>query len=198
MIRLVTARRLEGLEQDAEQARTRAREIQGQADAAWARRVRELVSLTVRAETAESDVGILRDQVFELVAGLEQAEDTTSEVGALLSNAVKELSAAQQELLLKDIEIRRLRRQLESKPVEGQTLTLLLHHGEPHTIYASREDAYADTATHDAPADHVWRRCDERPAAAFTWRLEAFIYNAASNGFRRAHLPAARPVEGAA
>jgi hypothetical protein len=177
VIRLVTAGRLRRLSEDAEQARTRAREVQGQADTAWSEHIRELFAVTDRAERAEA---------------------ATSEVGAILARAMEELSAAQQELLLKDIEIRRLRRELEGGPVEGQTLTLLLHHGEPHTIYASREDAHADTATHGMPAGHVWQPCDERPAAAFTWRCEAFIYNAASNGFRRAHPPAARPVQGAA
>jgi hypothetical protein len=175
VIRLVTAGRLRRLSEDAEQARTRAREVQGQANAAWSEHIRKLFSVTDRAERAEA---------------------ATSEVGAILARAMEELSAAQQELLLKDIEIRRLRRELESGPVEGQTL--LLHHGEPHTISATREDALADTATHGAPADAVWQPCDERPAAACTWRCEAFIYNAASNGFRRAHPPAARPVQGAA
>ncbi|MEU8033352.1 hypothetical protein AB0C13_32815 [Streptomyces sp. NPDC049099] len=177
MIRIVTAGRLRRLSEDAENARTRARNVQGQADAAWSQHIRELYAVTDRAERAEA---------------------VTSEVGGILAHAMEELSAAQQELLLKDIEIRRLRRELEGGPVEGQALTLLLHHGEPHTIYASREDAQADTATHGAPADQVWQRCDERPAATFTWPCEAFIYNAASNGFRRAHPPAARPVQGAA
>ncbi|MCC5476878.1 hypothetical protein [Streptomyces barringtoniae] len=176
MIRLVTAGRLRRLSEDADQARTRAREVQGQADAAWSQHVRELFAVTDRAERAEA---------------------ATSEVGVILARALEELSAAQQELLLKDIAIRRLRRELQAGSVEGQTL-MLLHHGEPHTIYASREDAHADTATHGVSADQVWQPCDERPAAAFTWRCEAFIYNAASNGFRRAHPPAAKPVQGAA
>ncbi|MGW5332445.1 hypothetical protein [Streptomyces bauhiniae] len=124
----------------------------------------------------------------------ERAEAATSEVGVILAQAMRELSGAQQELLLKDIEIRRLREELGRGPVEGETLTVLLHHGEPHTIYASRADAYADTATHGAQADQVWQRCDERPAAAFTWRCEPFIYNAASNGFRRLHMPAEKTL----
>ncbi|MEU5794890.1 hypothetical protein ABZ800_15435 [Streptomyces sp. NPDC047813] len=177
MIRLVTARRLQRLEQDAEQARIRVREVQAQADTALGRHVHNVVELTAR---------------------LERAETTTDEVAVLLSGAMKELSAAQQEILLKDIEIRRLRDELEGESLEGRTLTVLLHHGEPHTIYASREDAYADTATHGAPAGARWQTCDERPAAAFTWRLEAFTYNPASNGFRRLLMPAPKPVEGAA
>lgn len=177
MIRLVTAGRLRWLSEDAEQARARAREVQVQAGVAWSEHVRELYAVTDRAERAETVV---------------------SELDEILARAVEELSDAQQELLLKDIEIHRLRQELVAAPVEGETLTLLLHHGEPHTIYASREDARAGTATHGAPPDAVWQRADERPVAAFTWRIEAFIYNAASNGFRRAHTPPARPVQGAA
>jgi hypothetical protein len=69
---------------------------------------------------------------------------------------------------------------------------VLLHYGEPHTIYASREDAHADTATHGVPADG-WVPSGERPASACKWRCEAFIYNAASDGFRRAYMPAPKP-----
>ncbi|MER6334125.1 hypothetical protein ABT298_33425 [Streptomyces sp. NPDC001034] len=197
MIRIVTTGRLERLEQDADQARTRAREVQEQADAAWVRHVRELLDLTARAETAESDAAILREHVGESEAALERAEATTTEVGVLLAGAMKELSVARQELLLKDIETRRLREELRGE-LEGRSLTVLLHHGEPHTIYASHEDAYADTATHGMPADHVWKPCDDRPASAFTWRCEAFIYNSVSNGFRRIHMPAPKQIEGAA
>ncbi|MGW3268873.1 hypothetical protein [Streptomyces sp. NPDC001056] len=198
MIRIVTTGRLQRLEQNAEQIRTRARELQEQSDAAWVRHVRELLDLTARAETAESDAAILRKHIGESEAALERAEATTTEVRALLSGAVKELSAARQELLLKDIEIRRLREELKDGSMDGRSLTVLLHHGEPHTIYASREDAHADTATHGMPADHVWKPCDERPASAFTWRCEAFIYNSASNGFRRFPMPAPKQIEGAA
>ncbi|MEV5267218.1 hypothetical protein [Streptomyces werraensis] len=177
MIRIVTAGRMRRLEQAARQARDRARELQGQADAAWGRHVREAWELTARAERAEA---------------------TTSEVSTLLARAVEELSAAQQELLLKDIEIRRLREELRSGPVEGDTLTVLLHYREPHTVYASREDAYADTTAHGVPTDHAWKPCGERPAAESTWRCEPFIYDAASNGFRRAYPPAPKALGEAA
>ncbi|MFD5234383.1 hypothetical protein ACFWJ5_38895 [Streptomyces qaidamensis] len=176
MIHIVTAGRLHQLEQDAEQARSRAQDVQAQADAALGRHVQELSAATDRAE---------------------QAEAATSEVGAILSRALEELSAAQQELLRKDIEIRRLRAELEGESLEGRTLTVLLHYGEPHTVYASREDAYADTATHGADPAR-WVPAGERPPSAAMWRCEAFIYDAASNGFRRAHMPAPKLIEGAA
>ncbi|MFE9473224.1 hypothetical protein ACFYOR_19525 [Streptomyces griseofuscus] len=212
MIRIITTGRLQQLEQDADRARARVREVQVQADTALGRHVHNAVELTARAEQAEAAASAarwdkdiakteakrLREQIGELEAALERAEATTDEVGVLLSHAMDALSAAQQELLLKDGEIRRLREELEGESMEGRTLTVLLHHGEPHTVYASREDAHADTATHGGGPDTVWRPCDDRPPAAFTWRLETFIYNPVSNGFRRLHMPAPKQIEGAA
>ncbi|MDC0768379.1 hypothetical protein [Streptomyces sp. HD] len=177
MIRIVTAARLERLDADAGTAREHARQTSGAATEAFGRHVRELYATTGRAERAEA---------------------TATEVGELLAHAMAELSVAQQELLLKDIEIRRLREEPEGESMEGRTLSVLLHYGEPHTIYASCEEAHADAATHGVPTGHVWKRCGERPAAEFKWRCEAFIYNAASNGFRRASLPAVKPVGEAA
>ncbi|MBZ6131366.1 hypothetical protein [Streptomyces olivaceus] len=177
MIRLITRARLARLEDTARKASEQARQTSGAANEAFGRHVRELFAVTDRAERAEA---------------------TTTEVGALLSRAVEELSEAQQELLMKDIEIRRLREELSRGPVAGETLTVLMHHGEPRAVYASREAAHADTATHGCPADHVWKRCDERPAAAFTWRCEAFIYDPASHGFHRVSRAVPRVLGGAA
>lgn len=177
MIRIVTAKRLALLEADTHAAFERARQVNEAAREARDRHTSELTAVTDRAERAEA---------------------TTTEVGVLLARAVEELSSAQQELLLKGIEIRRLREELRRGPREGETLTVLMHHGEPHAVYASRDDAHADTATHGFPADHVWKPCDERPAAAFTWRCEAFVYNPATNGFYRAYPPLPRMLGGAA
>ncbi|MEV5976133.1 hypothetical protein [Streptomyces sp. NPDC052114] len=177
MIRIVTTSRIERLERDAGAARERAREVTGAADAAFGRHVRELFAVTDRAERAEA---------------------ATLEAGEMLARAFAELAVAQEELLLKDIEIRRLRQELEGEPVEGQTLTVLLHYGEPHTVYASREDAYADTATHGASSADAWEPCGERPAASAKWRCEPFTYDAASRGFRRVFMPAPEPVGGVA
>ncbi|MFB8271010.1 hypothetical protein ACFC96_30980 [Streptomyces sp. NPDC055955] len=174
MIRIVTTPRLESLECASRTARDQVREVAGSANEAFGEHIRELYALTDRAERAEA---------------------TTSEVAAILKRAMEELAAAQKELLLTDIEIRRLRQELESERLEGRTLTVLLHHGEPHTVYRYREDAYADTATHGVDA---WGPASERPAADVQWRCEAFIYDAASNGFRRAFMPAPEPIGGGA
>ncbi|MFH8566651.1 hypothetical protein [Streptomyces sp. NPDC017988] len=172
MIRIVTRKRLALLEADRHAAFERAREVAEHA----ARQARELSSLTERAERAEA---------------------ATDEVGALLAQAVKEAGAAEQRVLLAQMELRRLREEFAAEPQEGQTITVLLHHGEPHTVYASREDAYADTATHGGTPGS-WQPCDERSPAAFTWRCEAFIYDAACNGFRRPSVLAPAPVGEAA
>ncbi|MFF5758951.1 hypothetical protein ACFY7A_26385 [Streptomyces longwoodensis] len=176
MIRIVTRSRIAQLQHDAHSAAEHARRTSGAANEAFGRHMRELYAATDRAERAEA---------------------TTTEVGALLAHAVAELSAAQQELLLKDIEIRRLRQELEGRSMAGRTLTVLLHYGEPHAVYASREDAYADTATHGV-APGTWVPGDERPVGEVAWRCEAFIYDAASNGFRRAYVHAPGPVGEAA
>ncbi|MEU9054500.1 hypothetical protein AB0D37_29450 [Streptomyces sp. NPDC048384] len=177
MIRFVTRARIAQLEHDARAAREHARQTSGAANEAFGRHLRELYAATDRAECAEA---------------------ATSEVGVVLSLAMEELSAAQQELLLKDIEIRRLREELAGASMDGRTLSVLLHNGEPHAIYASREDAYADTATHGVPAGTRWESARERPPFDCEWLCEAFIYNAASNGFRRASLPAPKPAGEAA
>ncbi|MET7663899.1 hypothetical protein ABZS99_34575 [Streptomyces sp. NPDC005463] len=91
MIRIVSTLRLAHLESAARTAREHERQTTADANEAFGRHIRELYAATDRAERAEA---------------------TTSEVGAILSRAMKELSAAQQELLLKDIELRRLRQEV--------------------------------------------------------------------------------------
>ncbi|MFE4717707.1 hypothetical protein [Streptomyces sp. NPDC056453] len=177
MIRIVTTPRLESLEYACRTAREYVREVAGSANEAFGEHVRELYAVTDRAERAEA---------------------TTNEVGAILKRAMEELAAAQQELLLRDIEIRRLREELEGERVAGQTLTVLLHYGEPHTIYRSREDAYADTTVHGRPTDHVWRPRGERSARECEWSCEPFNYDGASNGFRRVFMASPEPVGGGA
>ncbi|MCQ4212380.1 hypothetical protein [Streptomyces longispororuber] len=177
MIRLVTASRIEQTKADARAAYEHARQTSEAANEAFGRHVRELYAVTGRAERAEA---------------------ATAETERFLAHAVGELAAAQEELLLKDMEIRRLREQLAADPVEGQAITVLLHYGEPHTIYRSREAAHADTSVHGLPADHVWTPLGERSSRACMWSCEPFIYRAASQGFRRAYMPAAEPMGGAA
>ncbi|MGW8328072.1 hypothetical protein ACWGLE_09255 [Streptomyces sp. NPDC055897] len=174
MIRIVTRKRLALLEADAHAAFERARQAKADAATASEHHARELRQVTERAEAA------------------------TEEVSVLLNGAVGEVAEAQRLLLLMALELRRARAELERGPEQGDTLTVLLHYGEAHTIYRSRADAYADTATHGVPADAVWVPSHERPASASKWRVSPFVYDAASNGFRRVFPPVVAPVRGAA
>ncbi|MFD4477363.1 hypothetical protein ACFWPU_14800 [Streptomyces sp. NPDC058471] len=175
MMRIVTQARIEQLTRDEATADERARLVTVAANEAFGRHARELYAVTGRAERAES---------------------AAAEVGEILAHAVDELALAQEELLLKGIEIRRLREELDGASVEGQTLTVLLHYGEAHAVYGSREDAYADTATHGVPIGTAWVPARERPDREAQWRLMPFIYDAGCNGFRRAFTPAPEPVGG--
>ncbi|MCT9090467.1 hypothetical protein N4G70_16565 [Streptomyces sp. ASQP_92] len=177
MIRIVTRKRLALLEADTHAAFERARLAKADAAAASDRHALELSEATDRSERAET---------------------TGQELGVLLIEAVRESAAAQEQLLLLSRELRCARAELVQGPKSGDTLTVLLHFGEPHTVYRTLRDAHADTATHGASPDAVWKPCGERPASAFRWRCEAFVYDAASNGFRRAFPPVAVPVRGAA
>ncbi|MBD0838858.1 hypothetical protein [Streptomyces sp. TRM68416] len=176
MIRITTRARIAGLEDQVGAAREQARQAIGAAGAVFGRHARELSAATGRAERAES---------------------AACEAGESLARTREELASVQQELQRTHAEICRLREELQGESLQGRALTLLLHYGRPHTIYASREDAHADTATHGVAPDG-WVPSDERPLAAVRWRCEAFIYDTACNGFRRAFVPAPEPVGGAA
>ncbi|MET7742734.1 hypothetical protein [Streptomyces sp. NPDC005385] len=172
MIRIVTRERLALLEADTHAATERAR----QADEARDRVDAELAGAIDRAERAEA---------------------TTDEVGALLAHAVKQASAAEQEILLHHIELRRVRRELAEAREAGRSVFVLLHYGTPRMIYPTREDAYADTATHGVPTDRPWG-----PGSRFwfdaEWCLAAFTYDAGARGFRGALTPTAVGLGGAA
>ncbi|NEB76438.1 hypothetical protein G3I40_14570 [Streptomyces sp. SID14478] len=175
MIRIVTRKRLARLEADTHAAFERARETSEAAHEAAARHVVELATVTGRAK---------------------RAEESKNEVGEMFTGAVAELAAAQQELLLKGNELRRLREELAEACKAARQVFVLLHYGTPVMVYGSREDAYADTATHHAPADK-WGPT-RRFWADAEWLLAAFIYDAASQGFRGSLEPVAEPVGGAA
>ncbi|MFH9071494.1 hypothetical protein [Streptomyces alboflavus] len=176
MIRIVTEKRLALLEADRLAAFERARQATEDAKEASARHTVDLFDVTGRAERAEA---------------------TAKEVGTLLAVALDELSAAQEELLLKDIELRRQREDLTEALLPPRAVFVLVHYGTPAMVYRSREDAYADTATHGVPSDRTWG-----PARRFwadaEWVLSAFTYDFTARGFRGSLTPLAEPVGGAA
>ncbi|MFJ8826112.1 hypothetical protein ACIREE_30625 [Streptomyces sp. NPDC102467] len=172
MIRIVTTKRLALLEADRRVAVERARQATEHA----ARQAHELSALADRAERAEA---------------------TAEEVGALLVHAVQQAGAAEQGLLLDQIELRRLREDLAAAREPGRAVFLLMHYGTPRMVYRSREDAVADTATHGIAADRVWG-----PGSQFwfdaEWVLAAFTYDTSSGGFRGSLTPTAVGLGGAA
>ncbi|WP_217552678.1 hypothetical protein [Streptomyces sp. GbtcB6] len=174
MIRIVTAARLRRMSESTEQASARVREIQGQADAANSRHVREAWNLLARAESAESDAAILREIILHLEDALEAARADASEQGD---------------------QARALRKELDVQ--QSGALVLLLHYGEPHSIHANHADAHAYTATHGVPVD-TWGPRSERPAADVNWVSVPFIRDEAVKGFRSVEVRSPESWEGAA
>ncbi|MFG2131503.1 hypothetical protein ACGFNV_27300 [Streptomyces sp. NPDC048751] len=176
MIRIVTAGRLRRLTEAADQARARTREVQGQADAAWVRHVREVWELISRAESEQTDATLLREDCFRLLDALNDLEIVLGE---------------------REERIRLLGEELEAAQLEGRSLVLLLHWGEPHSIHRSHEDAYTYAAAKGVPV-HAWQAGDERPASQVLWRLVTFTRDEAVKGFRDASVPSPGGWEGAA
>ncbi|MER5716128.1 hypothetical protein [Streptomyces sp. NPDC002132] len=176
MIRIVTAGGLRRLREDAEQARARAREVQGQADAAFRGHVRTVWELTSRAEAAESDAGILREHVAEMEAALKRARADVAERAEHVGRLLGELLAARR---------------------EDCSLVLLLHYGEPHSIHTDACAARAYVATRGVPV-HAWGPGDERPAAQVLWRILPFTRDETVKGFRSVDVAPPGGQEGGA
>ncbi|MER5980142.1 hypothetical protein ABT142_27090 [Streptomyces sp. NPDC001857] len=162
MIRIVTASGLRRLREDAEQARARTRKVQGQADTAFSEHARQVWELTSRAESAESDAGILREQVAEMEAALKRARADVAERAEHVGRLLGELLAARR---------------------EDCSLVLLLHYGEPHSIHTDAGAARAYVATRGVPV-HAWVSGDERPASQVLWRILPFTRDESVKGFR--------------
>ncbi|GGP35069.1 hypothetical protein ACWDY7_01415 [Streptomyces calvus] len=197
MIRFITAARLRRLEQEAGQARARAREVQEEADAAWSRHVRELWDLTARAETAESDAAILWDHVLEAEAALKKAEARAEGFWEDAERQEAALERADADAAVLRERVRLLEVELAASKETGRWLVLLLHRGEPHSIHRSQADAQAYVATRGIPV-HAWEASDERPASEVLWRIVPFTRDAAVNGFRSVSVPSPTGSEGAA
>lgn len=179
MIRIVTRTRLVALQQDADGARERAREIQGAADRAYAGHLRAVFDLTADAEAAEraaeadrADAEIVREILERTEAQLANARATVTEQAA----RIEALSAP--------------------TPADA-SMALLLYYGQPHSIHPDRSAAYAYAATLGAPSSG-WVPVGERPAAELRWVCAPFIYDAARDHFRSVTAPAVEPLGGAA
>lgn len=168
MIRIVTAGRLRRLAEESEQARARARDVQAEAEAAWAGHVREVWELTSRAESAGSDAAILREEILRLEAVLNEARTELALMGE----------------------------ELEASRLAGP-LVLLLHYGEPHSIHRSHADAFAYTATCGVSVN-TWGPRSDRPVADVNWVSIPFTLDEAVKGFRSVAARSPEGWEGAA
>ncbi|GAB3959786.1 hypothetical protein [Streptomyces sparsus] len=123
MIRFVTDAHLRELEQGTEQARASAREAQGHAAEVWRCHVQRVRDLTERAEIAEGDAAVLREDVAFLQAALKEATAAVDGLEAEVSTA----------------------RRAAVEPV-----ALLLRSGVPHSVHGSIQAAKEHAALHGA------------------------------------------------
>ncbi|MEV5248431.1 hypothetical protein [Streptomyces werraensis] len=93
--------------------------------------------------------------------------------------------------------VRLLAAELAAAEEAGLSLVLLLHWGEPHSIHASRECAFAYAATQDAPIDG-WVPSDGRVHAEVAWQVLAFTRDESVMGLCRLPVRSPQDREGAA
>ncbi|MET8575446.1 hypothetical protein [Streptomyces sp. NPDC005012] len=163
MIRIVTGARLAGLRQEATQSRARAVEVQERADAAYAVHQCEIRVLREQAASAENDAAVVREEAVALEKALAAVRSELAERGERLETVERELST-----------VRRT----------GAFVYLLLHHGEPHSIHLTEDDAHAYAATRGAPRTGWVRETGRPPGAVPTWRCVPFTADADTFGFR--------------
>jgi hypothetical protein len=170
VIRVVTGALLSGLRQEAERARTRATEVQERADAAYAGHLREINALKEQAESAENDAAVIREEAVALEKALAAVRSELAERGERLAALERELSTARR---------------------AGPFVYLLLHHGEPHSIHLTEDDAHAYAAAQGAPRTGWVRGSCRPPGAAPTWRCVPFTADDDTFGFRSVLAPPA-------
>ncbi|MHC5904192.1 hypothetical protein ACVNF4_09850 [Streptomyces sp. S6] len=152
MIRVVTAARMRRLCEDAGRARALARVVRGHAEEAWCRHILRVWELTARAESAESDAAILREQVGEFEAALKRARAELAEQAERAGRRAQELEAA-----------------AVAVPAAGSPVVVLLHWGEVHSVHASVHDAEARATRHGADPSG-WGPVSALPASQVAWR----------------------------
>ncbi|MCW7988251.1 hypothetical protein XF35_23995 [Streptomyces platensis subsp. clarensis] len=153
MIRIVTRTRLAALQQDADGARARAREIRGAADRAYAGHLRTVFDLTADAEAAEhaaeaarADTAIVREILERTEAQLADARATVAEQAARIVALSGDLDA-----------------------IAGTVV--LLHYGQLHSLHPDEAAAKRHAATFGVDPDGWGTVPSDRPAAESIWRI---------------------------
>nr|WSX20177.1 hypothetical protein OG690_10340 [Streptomyces tubercidicus] len=154
MIRIISQTRLVTLQQDADQARERTRQVQASADAAYARHVRTVHDLTAEADAAESaaeaaraDAEIVREILERTEAQLASARATVTEQAARIDALSGDLDAF-------------------------AGAVVLLHYGQLHSLHRTARAAELHAQSLGA-AEGGWGPPSERPAAEVAWRIQS-------------------------
>ncbi|WP_051823878.1 hypothetical protein, partial [Streptomyces sp. NRRL S-1448] len=141
------------LQQDADGARERAREIQGAADRAYAGHLRTVYDLTADVEAAErtaeaarADTVLLRELLECTEAQLDKARATVTEQAARIDALTRELDA-----------------------MAGAVV--LLHYGQLRSIHPDGAAAKQHAASFGADPDAWGTALSDRPASEVAWRI---------------------------
>ncbi|MFD8325207.1 hypothetical protein [Streptomyces lydicus] len=163
MIRVVTRARLAALEQDADGARERAREVQGAADRAYAGHLRTVYDLTADVEAAEraaeaahADTVMLRELLECTEALLAKARATVAEQAARI-DALSDLDAMAEAVVL-------------------------LHYGQLRSIHPGGAAAKRHAASFGADPDGWGTALSDRPASEVAWRISPLSNWAVADG----------------
>ncbi|MFI7093420.1 hypothetical protein [Streptomyces lydicus] len=153
MIRIITRTRLTALQQDADGARERAREIQGAADRAYASHLRTVYDLTADVEAAERTA---------------EAEQADAEVAReILERTETQLADARATVAEQAARIDALSGDLDS--IAGAVV--LLHYGQLHSLHRTARAAELHAQSLGA-AEGGWGPPSARPASEVAWRIQ--------------------------
>lgn len=163
MIRIVTRTRLAALQQDADGARERAREIQGAADRAYAGHLRTVYDLTADVEAAEraaeadrADAEIVREILERTEALLADARATVTEQGARIDALSGDLDAMAEAVVL-------------------------LHYGKLHSVHPDRPAAERHAASFGV-GPGGWSPAGTRPVEESAWLISSLSKWAVADG----------------
>ncbi|MEW9521257.1 hypothetical protein [Streptomyces tubercidicus] len=171
MIRIVSCARLAALQQDAEGARERAREIQGAADRAYAGHLRTVYKLTAEADAADG-------RAEEASARTQELRQDTQELRQDLDRATADLRGARATVAEQAARIDALSRDLDA--MAGAVA--LLHYGQLHSLHPDEKAAKQHAATFGVAPDGWGSVPIDRPAAESAWRISPLSRWAVADG----------------
>lgn len=163
MIRVITRTRLVALQQDAVQARERAKGVQASADVAYAGHIRTVYSLTAEAEAADRKATEAEARTQELRQALDQANTDLDAARAAAAEQTTRIEALTEELSV----------------VQGAVV--LLHYGQFHSLHPDPQAAKRHAASFGISLDG-WGPAGDGPAAEAAWRISPLSNWAVADG----------------